>query len=200
MPPLPRTLVQRLDDAAFEMAEIYGDRGHTVETAVSLDPSFTRNRRSRSSLTLDLMSDAFLAAMSRVGLSPFRGTGGAVELLAEIPAGLANVRLRRAEKRSEDEFFVRSNAASKFGYVDERLLIPDYPYVFGFLLDAMDQPEFFVAEVTQVIEGNPGELILGTPHLLGSASGPTPGGFDPDADTWLPGFDEGEADRGANTA
>lgn len=141
-----------------------------------------------------------MAATSRVGLSPFRRTGGAVELLAEIPAGMANVRLRRAESRGDGEFFVRSNAASKFGYIDENRLIPDYPYVFGFLLDAMDQPQFFVAEVVRVIEGSPGQLILGTPALLGDASAPAPGGFDPDADTWLPGFDEGEADRGADTA
>jgi hypothetical protein len=200
MPPLPRTLLQRLDDAAFEMSEIYGERGHRIETAVALDPSFTRNRRSRSSLTLDLMSDAFMAATSRVGLSPFKGTGGSVELLTEIPGGMANVRLRRAESRGEDEFFVRSNTASKFGYVDEDRLIPDYPYVFGFLLDAADQPQFFVAEVTRVIEGSPGELVLGAPYLLGGTTAPTPGGFDPDADAWLPGFDEGEADRGANTA
>jgi hypothetical protein len=200
MPPLPRPLVQQLDDVAHEMGEVFGDRGHRIDSAVSLDPAFSRNRRSRSSLTLDLMSDAFMAAASHVGLSPFRGTGGAVELLAEIPRGLANVRLRRAEKRGEEDFFVRSNAASKFGYVDERLLIPDYPYVFGFHLDALDQPEFFVAEVTRVIEGSPGELVLGPPHLLGGAAGPTPGGFDPDSDSWLPGFDEGEAERGADTA
>src|SRR3546814_5329952 len=76
---LTRRLVQQLDDAAFEMGEIYAERGHRVESAVSLDPAFTRNRRSRSSLTLDLMSDAFLAATSRVGLTPFRGTGGSVD-------------------------------------------------------------------------------------------------------------------------
>lgn len=200
MPPLPRHLVQQLDDAAFEMGEIYADRGHLVETAVSLDPAFTRNRRSRSSLTLDLMSDGFFAAMSRVGLSPFRGTGGSVELLADIPAGLANVRLRRAEKRGDEEYFVRANKASTFGYVNEELMIPDYPFVFGFTLDAMDQAEFFVAEVVEVVEGSPGELILGTPNLLGGASAPKPSGFDPDADSWLPGFEDGEAERDTDSA
>src|SRR3546814_8275111 len=144
------------------MGEIYAERGHRVESAVSLDPAFTRNRRSRSSLTLDLMSDAFLAATSRVGLTPFRGTGGSVELLANIPAGLANVRLRRAERRNDDEYFVRANKASTFGFVNEELMIPDYPFVFGFTLDAMEQAEFFVAEVLKVVEGNPGDIILGT--------------------------------------
>src|SRR3546814_15174054 len=98
MPTLTRRLVQQLDDAAFEMGEIYAERGHRVESAVSLDPAFTRNRRSRSSLTLDLMSDAFLAATSRVGLTPFRGTGGSVELLANIPAGLATEGFTRERK------------------------------------------------------------------------------------------------------
>src|SRR3546814_89956 len=146
------------------------------------------------------MSDAFLAATSRVGLTPFRGTGGSVELLANIPAGLANVRLRRAERRNDDEYFVRANKASTFGFVNEELMIPDYPFVFGFTLDAMEQAEFFVAEVIKVVEGNPGELILGTPNLLGGATAPKPSAFDPDTDSWLPGFDEGEAERGADSA
>lgn len=200
MPHLTRQLVQQLDDAAFEMGEIYAERGHLVESAVSLDPAFTRNRRSRSSLTLDLMSEAFLTATSRVGLSPFRGTGGSVELLADIPGGLANVRLRRAERRNGEEYFVRANKASTFGFVNEQLMIPDYPFVFGFTLDEMEQAEFFVAEVVNVIEGNPGELVLGTPHLLGGATAPKPSAFDPDTDSWLPGFDEGEAGQGADTA
>lgn len=190
---LPASLVQKLDDGAFEMSEIFASRGHNIDHAVSLDRAFRRTRRSRSALTLDLMGDAFYAAMSKVGLDPRRANGGAMEVLEHIPGGYANIRLRRAERKG-DGFFVRANTASSFGYVDEMLLEPDYPYVFGFAFDAEDQLQMFVAEVTKVIEGNPGELVLDTPLLLGGSGTPAPRPFEPDADSWLPGLDDEQED------
>ena len=198
MPTLPQSLVHQLDGAAYEMNEIFSERGHSIGQAVALDPAFSRTRRPQSSLTLELMSDAFVTATSRMGLNPQPGPGGSVEVLEEISGGYARFRLRRAETRG-DELHVKANRASSFGYVQETLLGPDYPFIFAFTIDRSEQAAFFAAEVVAVIEGNPGELVLGNPLELGGIAAPGAGGFQPVSDDELPGFEEegGEAGSGA---
>lgn len=190
MPQLPLTFVQQLNDAAFEMGDMYGARGHHVDAALDHDPAFRRNRKSRSSLTLDLISEGFLTSMRRVGLHPRPGKGGALELLEPINSGYANVRLRKAE-RHLDGFRVRTDDSSSWGEVDEALLEPDYPYVFGYLIEASGLPTFFVAPVLQVTS-NSGELTLGEPILLGASTRPDLSRFETDLDEDLPGFGDEE--------
>lgn len=198
---LPLDLVRRLDDAFFEMSEIYDSRAHAVPAALALDPAFTNGNGSRSSLTRDLVSEAFLTAMSHVGLDARRGSGGRCEILEYMNGWYANIRLRSAELRSDGSHFVRANRASNFGYVDEALLEPNHDYVFGFTIDAEDQLNCFIAPVLDVIEGNPGELVLGDPYDFGGDSGSASTGFQPDPDSTLPGFeDDGEEDSESESA
>lgn len=188
MPPLPLSLVRQLDDAAFVMSEIFATRAHGIDRAVSIDPAFERTRNPRSALTRELVTETFLKEMARVGLHPRPVAGGACEVLAPISGGYANIRLRSAEPRGEG-YYVRQNKASSFGEVDEALMLPDYPYVFGFTIDGDGQIHFFVAPVLRVIEGNPGELELGDAITLGSHGTTVEARFEPDVDAWLPGFD-----------
>ncbi len=176
---LPLPLVDRLNSAAFEMGGIFTGRSHFIDSAVSLDPAFRRTRRPSSSLTLELMSEAFCTAMSRAGFAPHVVTGGALELTESIPGGFARIRLRKAEARA-DGYYVKANKASSFGEVDDALLDADYPHIFG----------FFVAPVRGVTQGNPGELILGTAIELGGQVTPVRDGFVPDLDDRLPGLDD----------
>lgn len=193
MPQLPLDIARRLEDASFEMTEIYDSRSHAVGAALAHDRSFTRTEGSRSSLTRDLVGDAFLAAMSHVGLSARRGTGGACEVVEYIGGWYANIRLRRAERRADGSYFVRANRASSFGYVDEALLEPDHDFVFGFTIDGTEL-NCFVAPVVRVIEGSPGELVLGDAIEFGGTAAPDPSGFRPDPDETLPGFEQGDED------
>ncbi|ANG84651.1 hypothetical protein [Microbacterium aurantiacum] len=190
MPQLPLAFVQQLNDAALEMGDMYGARGHNVEAALDRDRAFRRNKRSRSSLILDLISESFYTSMGRVGLHPRPGKGGALELLEPISGGYANVRLRKAE-RHLDGFRVRTDDSSSWGEVDEALLEPDYPYVFGYLIEASGLPTFFVASVLQ-IPGNAGELTLDEPILLGASTRPDSSRFETDLDDHLPGVGDEE--------
>lgn len=191
--------MQQLDDAAFEMGEIFTSRSHSIGAAIALDPAFRRTLRPKSSLTYDLMSEAFSTAMSRVGLHARTGAGGALEVGEYVHGGYALIRLRRAGVR-RGEYFVRANTASNFGRPDDTLVGPDLPHVFGFTIDAQEQPGFFVARVLRIIEGNPGELELGTPLSLGGTPATEPTMFLPDADDRLPGWDDDELDEGNQTA
>lgn len=195
------SLVRQLDEAAFVMGETFAARAHGIDRAVGIDPAFERTRNPRSALTRELVIETFLKEMARVGLHPKPGAGGACEILEPISGGYANIRLRSAERRGES-YYVRQNRASSFGEVDEALMAPDYPYVFGFTIDGDGQIRFFVAPVLRVIEGNPGELELGDAIPLGNSGTTVASSFEPDTDSWLPGFDadaevdEGDEDQG----
>ena len=193
MPQLTLDIVHRLEDASFEMGEIYHSRSHAVGAALAHDRSFTRTEGSKSSLTRDLVGDAFLESMSHVGLNARRGTGGACEVVEYMGGWYANIRLRRAECRADGSYFVRANRASSFGYVDEALLEPDYDFVFGFTIDEAEL-NCFLALVLRVIEGSPGGLVLGDPIEFGGTATPEPVGFNPDPDEFLPGFEREDED------
>lgn len=190
--------MQQLDDAAFEMGEIFASRSHAIGAAVAMDPAFRRTLRPKSALTYELMSEAFSTAMSRVGLHARTGMGGALEVGEYVHGGYALIRLRRAGVRG-GEYFVRANNASNFGRGDDTLTGPELPHVFGFTIDPQEQPGFFVAPVLRIIEGNPGELELGTALALGGTPATEPTMFLPDSDDRLPGLDE-DLDEGRQTA
>ncbi|SDP17231.1 hypothetical protein SAMN04487788_2353 [Microbacterium testaceum StLB037] len=94
-------------------------------------------------------------------------------------------------ERHLDSFRVRTDDSSSWGEVDEALLEPDYPYVFGYLIEVSGLPTFFVAPVLQVTS-NSGELTLGKPILLGASTQPDFSRFETDLDEDLPGFGDEE--------
>lgn len=197
MPQLPLDIVRRLEEASFEMSEIYEARSPAIGVALGQDRAFTQTKVSRSSLTRDLVGDAFLEAMSHVGLPAQRGTGGACEIVEYMNGWYAVIRMRTAERRGDGSYFVRKNKASSFGYVDESMLEPNHDFVFGFTIDD-GELNCFVAPVIRVIEGNPGELVLGDAIEFGGVVAPELRGFATDPDETLPGMeDEGVQDEGA---
>lgn len=200
MPQLPLDIVRRLEDASFEMGELYDSRSHAVGAALKHDRSFSRTEGSRSSLRRDLVGDVFLKSMSRAGLQAQRGTGGACEVVEYVNGWYAVIRLRKAERRADGSYFVRKNKASSFGYVDESMLEPSHDFVFGFTIDGAEQLSCFVAPVVRVIEGNPGELVLGDAIEFGGVAKPELSGFHTDTDETLPGYGEGDEDQDSETA
>lgn len=200
MPQLPLDIVRRLEEASFEMGELYDSRSHAIGAALKHDRSFTRTEGSRSSLRRDLVGDVFLQSMSRAGLQAQRSTGGACEVVEYMNGWYAVIRLRKAERRADGTYFVRKNKASNFGYVDDSMLEPNHDFVFGFTIDGEEQLSYFVAPVVRVVEGNPGELVLGDAIEFGGTAKPEPTGFQTDTDETLPGFDEGDQGQDSATA
>lgn len=198
MPKLPLDIIRRLEEASFEMSEIFDARSPSIGVALGQDRSFTRTKVSRSSLTRDLVGDAFLESMSHVGLQAQRGTGGACEIVERMNGWYAVIRLRTAERRPDGSYFVRKNKASSFGYVDESMLEPNHDFVFGFTIDD-GELHCFVAPVVRVVEGNPGELILGDAIELSGVVAPEPRGFATDPDETLPGMEEFEEGEGEDS-
>jgi len=183
-----------LNLVAHEMSEVSNERGYRVSVALELDEAFIGSGRSRSSLQRDLAVDGFMLGGSRAGLSPYKAGGGAYEFGAEILGSRMGVfRLRKARQLADGSFRVVANTASTWGDIDDDTLIVEIPFVFGYTMTEGHVGVVFVAEVTGVVIGNPGELILGPITLL-NATPPTTGGFVPDEDEGLPGMEDDDDD------
>lgn len=190
MPLLPDELLTRLHQVADEMTEIWSERGHNVGTALGADRAFKVDNRPRSALSLSLLRNAFAAGASRAGVQCDPVRGGALELHASTAVDFAVIRLRKALRRRGGSVSVIANRGSTWGGFNEEALIAETPYVFAYMLDDDQRLTMFIAEVLDVTDGNPGELVLGPRTALGSSPGPSDGGFKPDEDDALPGFDE----------
>jgi hypothetical protein len=189
---------EMLEQVAFEIREVYEERGHNVDSALAQDSAFSVSGRSRSSLSRDLVAEAFVTGASRVGFDLDSGaSGGAKQFRADLGHAFGLFRLKKAEAAADGSYKVVTNSSSTWGDVDEDTLILEEPYVLGYTLSSNQVGDIFFAKVNGVIEGNPGELILGRAVLLGGR-GPFGGGsFEPAVDDELPGFDEIESDDSA---
>jgi hypothetical protein len=191
---ITETVAGMLEQIAFEIREVYEERGHNVDSALAQDSAFATSGRSRSSLSRDLVAEAFVAGASRVGFDLDSGAWGAKQFRVDLGHAVGVFRLKKAEAIADGSYKVVTNSSSTWGDIDEDTLIVELPYVLGYTLSANLVGDIFFAKVNGVIEGNPGELILGHPVLLGGG-GPTGGGsFEPEVDEDLPGFDEEDAD------
>lgn len=189
MTQLPSDLIEQLSNMAADMNDVWDERGHRVDSALALDGSFKRTNSPRSVLTNAMLTNAFAAAASKVGLPCDAGVGGVLELHANFNDQFAVFRLRRAERRS-DGLLVKQNKGSTWGGIDENALILEVPFIFGFVFDADGALRFFAAEVVEVIDGAPGRLVLGPETALSTHPAPSSTGFVPEDDDTLPGFDE----------
>lgn len=189
-----------LEQIAFEIREVYEERGHNVDSALAQDSAFAASGRSRSSLSRDLVAEAFVTGASRVGFDLDSGGWGAKQFRVDLGHAVGVFRLKKAEATSDGTYKVVTNSSSTWGDIDEDTLIVELPYVLGYTMVGNQVGDIFYAKVNGVIEGNPGELILGHPVVLGGGT-PTGGGsFEPEVDDDLPGFDEqddGDATSGA---
>ena len=191
---------EMLEQVAFEIREVYEERGHNVDSALAQDSAFIASGRSRSSLSRDLVAQAFVTGASRVGFDLDPGAWGAKQFRADLGRSLGVFRLKKAEARVDGSYKVVTNSSSTWGDVDEDTLIVEEPYVLGYTLSSNQVGDIFFAKVNGIVQGNPGELILGRAVLLGGR-GPIGGGsFEPAVDDELPGFDEVESDDSASGA
>lgn len=140
-----------------------------------------------------LVIDAVKAGASRYGVWFEVVSGGALELRFSTELGYQIFRLKSAKRTARGELVILANKASRWGDIDEETLIYEQHCVLGYVTSADGVGEIFVAEVRGVEDGVPGRLILGPETALGDDDwGPSQGGFKPDADDSLPGFDERE--------
>jgi hypothetical protein len=191
---------EMLEQVAFEIREVYEERGHNVDSALAQDVAFSTSGRSRSSLSRDLVAQAFMTGASRVGFELDSGAWGAKQFRASLGGGFGVFRLKKAERTAQGTYKVVTNSSSTWGEIDEDTLIVEEPYVLGYTLSSNQVEDIFFARVHGVIQGNPGELILGRAVLLGGR-GPIGGGsFEPVVDDDLPGFDEDESEDSASDA
>jgi hypothetical protein len=191
---------EMLERVAFEIREVYEERGHNVDSALAQDAAFIASGRSRSSLSRDLVAQAFVTGASRVGFDLDSAAWGAKQFRANLGHAFGVFRLKKAEMTANGSYRVVTNSSSTWGEIDEDTLIVEEPYVLGYTLSNNQVDDIFFAEVTGIIQGNPGELVLGRAVLLGGR-GPVGGGsFEPVVDDDLPGFDEVEFDDSASGA
>ncbi|MDL9978596.1 hypothetical protein [Microbacterium candidum] len=197
----PETLAQ-LKDVAFEVREVFGERGYRISSAIRQDRAFHTSSRPRSELTRSLVSDAVRAGAARVGMDFELARGGAVQIRVDAGSRYQIVRVKRATRLMTGEPVIVANSASSWGAINEELLWPEEPWVFGYVAEGDWIEELFVAEVLGVTPGAPGRLILGAETVLGEGNGPSSGGgFRGDHGEELPGFEDddesdGEADAG----
>lgn len=197
---IPENVGEMLEQIAFEIREVYEERGHNVDSALAQDSAFIASGRSRSSLSRDLVAEAFMTGASRVGFDLDLGAWGAKQFRTDLGHAFGVFRLKKAEATADGSYKVLTSSSSTWENVDEDALIPEMPYVLGYTLGSNQIGDIFFAQVNGVIEGNPGELILGRAVLLGGR-GPIGGGsFEPAVDDDLPGFEEGESDDSASGA
>jgi hypothetical protein len=197
---ITEAIAEMLEQVAFEIREVYEERGHNVDSALAQDAAFIASGRSRSSLSRDLIAQAFVAGASRVGFDLDSGAWGAKQFRANLGASFGVFRLKKAEATVNGSYKVVTNSSSTWGEIDEDTLIVEEPYVLGYTLSSNQVGDIFFAKVNGVIPGNPGELVLGRAVLLGGRSLIAGGSFEPTVDDDLPGFDEIESDDSASGA
>lgn len=191
---------EMLDQIATEIREIYEERGHNVDSALEQDPAFKVSGRSHSSLSRDLVAEAFMTGASRVGFDIDPAARGAKQFRANMGTNFGLFRLRKAETAADGSYKIVMSSSSTWGDMDEDTLIVETPYVLGYTLDSNQIGDIFFAKVSGVTQGNPGELMLGRVVLLGGRGPVGSGSFEPVVDDGLPGFEEIESDDSASGA
>lgn len=181
---------EMLEQIAFEIREVYEERGHKVDSALEQDSAFVRSGRSRSSLSRDLVAQAFTTSASRAGLSIDPHAYGAKQFRVSIGSSVGVFRLKKAEIEADGTYKIVTSSSSTWGDADEDTLILETPYVLGYTLSSNQIGDIFFAKVNGVIEGNPGQYALGPVVLLGGETTTGLGIFAPTVDDELPGFDE----------
>lgn len=191
---LTTDVVTDLEAIAWEIRELFSERGHHVEQALDIDSAFRHGNRPRSSLAGSLIQTGFTAGGSATGLAVHTGPGGCLQIYLELGNAFAVIRLLRA-KTARGRYKILANGSASWSTAEEEALIPEYRFVFGYVLDEEGLGDIFVAEVTGWTPGSPGELILGDPVLLGDGGGASRG-FSTDHDDTLPGLgDEDDSDE-----
>ncbi|GAA4124701.1 hypothetical protein GCM10022215_32570 [Nocardioides fonticola] len=188
--------IHRLAD---EIREVFSERGHKVETAVGLDPAFTRNKRPESALVRSLVTDAITNAAPRLGVGIVPAPGGAVELAVLHNFTERRLRVLKATRDEETGEFViiADRAILDISDADPESAFRHERWVLGYTTDDAGMiHDIFAAAVLDVTGDSVTRAVLGPITLLGSGTDPFGGKFQP-ADDDLPGFDIEVGEDGA---
>lgn len=189
--------LDRLEQMAFWIREVFSERGHQIGTALSMDPSFREGERARSGLARAMMQAAVTVATSQIyELNLLTGEGGVREVHSFDYPYERRYRVLRA-KKDEDGFRILSSSDAILA-IDHESLHLEEPWVLAYTLtDDNQMGDLFVAQVRGRRDGQPGELVLGPQYpLLGAP--PKGGGFQPtDEDLPMP-DDKDEDEAGAS--
>lgn len=194
-------VAEKLEQIAVEIRETFEERGHGVQTALDQDRAFKRSGNSRSSLTRDLVGDAFLTGASRVGFDvDLFAKGGAKQFRAPTGSGIGLFRLKKAEQNTDGKYRILANGSALWGDADDYSLLIETPYVLGFTMSSNQIHDIFYAKVIGVTIGNPGELRLSGTTVLNGRSPVGGGSFEPEVDDALPGFEDEQPDTDSGVA
>ncbi len=180
--------MEAMHQLADEIREVFSARGHNIDTALGLDPSFRRSRRSQSSLSRDLALDAIEEAASRFGIGVIPVSGGGCDLQLLVDDADRRFRVRKATKvideETETETFeviVDSRAILDITDAEIESLYRHERWIFGYTTDdAGIVDEIFAARAVGVTGDVILKLVLTQVTPLGAA------GFTPDGGRFIP--------------
>jgi hypothetical protein len=170
-----------LNRIADDLFEVFSARGHRVQQALDVDPSFGSGM-SRAYLTRDLVIDSINRSSSQNCVRFDAVNGAGRELLSTEDGVLRRYRVLRGRRDGNGELVVTVNSASAFASNEDLgdLLLRQEKWVLSWVASADGQIlEVIVSEVEGYIEGRPGRLLLGQGLALGNFMPPKPGSFVP---------------------
>lgn len=188
--------LDRFEQLAFGIREVFSERGHRIGMALDQDPSFREGERARSGLARSMMQNAVALAAGAVAELGLETGEGGVRIVHSFDRGYARHYRVLSAKKDDGSFRILSSSDSILG-LDGTSLFIEESWVLSYVLDQDNQVEdLFVAQVMGRKEGNPGELILGPEYMLAGRPPTGDDGFQP-TDEDLPMDDiDGEGDMG----
>jgi hypothetical protein len=179
-----------------EIRESWAETGHRVRSALELDEDFTINGGPQSELSRAKIGAAFRRGARKSKLFSFAfGPGGSKEVSIIEDGAERFVRLLKATRNEAGDIVIRAKDRSMLENLEPDSLYPQERWVLGYVLSEDTIAEIFMAKVLDVLEGNPGRLVLGPVTYLEGAMlpGPNGGGFRSDDEDLDWGDDEGDA-------
>lgn len=183
---------------AQEMREVFAYRGHGIGTALDVDECFRDGELGRSALGRLMAKSAARVGAGKTGISCEPAAGGALNLRSIDGMVDRRYRLRKAKALPDGSYLIEANSDSIME-LDGDSFWREERWVFAYTVNEDDQlDDIFVAEILEVVEGNPGHLVLGPVIQLQPVTPPTDG-FSPRKENDLPGFEEGDEGAGEAT-
>lgn len=178
-----------------EIRETWADSGHHVRIALDLDEDFSASGGPQSELSRAKIGAAFRRGAGKSKRCNFAfGPGGSREVTVIDDGAERIVRLLKATLNDAGEIVIRAKDRSMLENLEPDSLWPQERWVLGYILTEDTVATIFTARVIDVLEGNPGRLVLGpVTHLEGSALPGPGGGFRSDDEDLDWGNDEGDA-------
>ncbi|WP_330474741.1 hypothetical protein [Terrabacter sp. C0L_2] len=191
--------MDRLHSLADELREVFSERGHAIDKALSRDVAFRRTKRPKSTLVRELVLTGVEGATTKLGLSCIPVVGGSCDVQDIVEGVDRRFRVLKAgiaPETGEYDIVASSDAILTVTEAEPDALFPTERWVLGYTVDDEGMlVDLFAAKVLGLSEDSVPRLVLGPVTELGlSGSRPTPtgGGFHPVDEDDLEGMDAGE--------